>query len=100
MRRAKAGGSNLAIPVKPKRYAEDFFKNIVGPVKVLALLPLWLLILPLRKDRIFRHYPWTLASFRRGAFSRMAYTCCFVCWLVFGWMVVRFAKMILSWIFR
>jgi hypothetical protein len=72
--------------------------NIIGPVKVLALLPLWLLVLPLRKDKIFRHYSWTLEGFRRGAFTRSAYACCFVCWLVVGWVVGRFGKLILFWI--
>jgi hypothetical protein len=101
MRRAKAGESNLtfAIPVKPKTMLKKICNNIIGTVKVLALLPMWLLILPLRKDRIFRHYAWTLDGFRRGAFTRTAYACCFVCWLVFGWLVVRFAKLILPWIF-
>ena len=79
---------------------ENIFKNIIGKVKLLTLLPLWLLILPFRKDKIFRHYSWTLDGFRRGAFTRKAYAWCFICWLVFGWVVVRFGKVIHSWIFR
>jgi len=59
-------------------------KDVIGVMKVLVLLPLWLLVLPMHRDRVFRHYSWTLDGFRRNPFTRKAYICCFVCWLAFG----------------
>ncbi|MGP8199421.1 MAG: hypothetical protein ACLQU4_07960 [Limisphaerales bacterium] len=71
-------------------------KNIIGVLKVFVLLPLWLLILPMRKHHVFRYYSWTLDQFRDFRFTRTAYIFCVACWLVFGWLVFHLTKKVLG----
>jgi hypothetical protein len=61
------------------RSIKSIRKWVVGATKVVILLPLWLLVLPVRGDRVFRHYCWTLAGMRRSPFTKKAYVSCLLC---------------------
>jgi hypothetical protein len=75
------------ITAKQENLMKTIYKSAISVVKVLVLLPLWLLLLPLRRDRIFRHYSWTLDGFRRGSFTKQAYFWCSVFWLLLGCLI-------------
>lgn len=53
-------------------------------IKTVTLLPLWLIVLPIRRDPVFRHHDWTLGGMGRGPFRRQAYVIGVVCWLFIG----------------
>lgn len=59
-------------------------RSLVRLVKPIALLPLWLVVLPVRRGPVFRHHDWTLRGMSRGPFRRQAYVICAVCWLFFA----------------
>jgi len=50
--------------------------------KTIVLVPVWLLILPFRRDTVFRHYDETLDHLGRTPFSRAAYIISVLCWLL------------------
>jgi len=62
-------------------------RSLLRVVKTIALLPMWLLVLPVRRDRVFRHHSWTLHGIGCVTFRRRAYVIYGVCWLLFLWMV-------------
>ncbi len=53
-------------------------------IKTITLLPLWLIVLPVRRHPVFRHHDWTLRGMGCGPFRRQSYVICAVCWLVIG----------------
>jgi hypothetical protein len=59
-------------------------RSVVRLVKAITLLPLWLIVLPIRRDHVFRHHDWTLRGMGRGSFRRQTYVICAVCWLLFA----------------
>ena len=62
--------------------------NMIYILKIGLLVPLWLIVMTIRRDRAFRHHTWTLEGMRRGNFTRTAYCFCAVCWLATGALVV------------
>ncbi len=51
-------------------------------VKTIVLIPAWLVILPIRRDKAFRHYDERLDHLANTPFSRAAYIFSIVCWIV------------------
>jgi hypothetical protein len=56
----------------------------VRAIKTITLLPLWLIVLPVRRHPVFRHHDWTLDGMGRGPFRHQAYVIGAVCWLLIG----------------
>ncbi len=50
-------------------------------VKTVVLIPVWLVILPIRRDKAFRHYEQRLERLAHSPFSRTAYALSIVCWI-------------------
>jgi len=50
-------------------------------VKTVVLIPVWLVILPIRRDKAFRHYEERLERLAHSPFSRTAYAFSIVCWI-------------------
>ncbi len=51
-------------------------------VKSFVLIPVWLVILPIRRDKAFRHYEERIERLAHSPFSRTAYAFSIVCWIV------------------
>jgi len=49
-------------------------------VKTVVLIPVWLVILPIRRDKAFRHYEQRLERLAHSPFSRTAYAFS-ICWI-------------------
>jgi hypothetical protein len=58
--------------------------EMIYTLKSVFMLPLWLIVLPMRSDHAFRHHDWTVRGMGSGTFSRTAYFFCAVCWISFG----------------
>ena len=49
-------------------------------VKTIVLIPVWLVILPIRQDKVFRHYEEPIERLAHSPFSRTAYAFS-ICWI-------------------
>ena len=51
-------------------------------VKTVVLIPIWLVVMPVQRNHIFRYYSWKIADMHRSPFSKAAYVFSLICWLL------------------
>jgi hypothetical protein len=65
-----------------KKFSREWWpRRLRKIVKTVVLIPIWLLILPLRRHHVFRYYDYKLDHLANTPFTRAAYVFSIACWL-------------------